>query len=114
MSIRAIKLKTGEEIVADIDGVSKVGDKEVLSDVIILNKPMTIHMIPSEQGIGLQLMPWCIYLKEHCVSYPSEEVCFCEEPSTGIRNQYAEMIGLPVIPDNTIITNEEVPNLKLN
>ena len=115
MSIKAFKLKTGEEIIADVDGLSKVEDKEVLSGTITMNKPMSMHMIPSEEGIGLQLLPWCIYLKDHCVSYPSEEICFCEEPSTNIRNQYAEMTGLPTIPDDTIIVPDGgVPNIRLS
>lgn len=110
MSIRAIKLKTGEEIIADIDGVSTVGEKEVLSDEIVLNKPMSIHMIPSEQGIGLQMLPWAIYAKSHKgIVISKEDVILCVETSTDVRNQYAEMTGLPVIPDDTIIT----PNIKL-
>lgn len=100
MSIRALKLKTGEELVADVEDFS--------ADEILLNKPMSIHMIPSEQGIGLQMLPWAIYLKEHKIRYPSSEVAFCEEPSTSVRNQYAEMTGLPTIPDDSIIIPEGI------
>lgn len=113
--IRAIKLKTGEELICDIEGVTKVGEKEVCGEEVIFNKPMTIHMIPSEEGIGLQLLPWAIYLKDHVLEYPGSEVNFCKEPSTSVRNQYAQMTGLPIIPDNSIITEtEDIPNLKLS
>jgi len=103
MSIRVIKIKTGEEIIADIDGISKVDDKETLAENIVLNKPMSIHMVPSEQGIGLQLFPWAIYTKNQKIDFEKKEVLFFVEPSTDIRNQYAQMVGLTVIPDDTII-----------
>ena len=113
MSIKAVKLKTGEELITSVEGITKVGDKEVLEDKVVFDKPMTIHMIPSQEGIGLQMLPWGIYLKEHKIEYLSSEVVFCEEPSTSVRNQYAEMTGLPTIPDDSIIVPEGNPNIKL-
>jgi hypothetical protein len=110
MSIKALKLKTGEELIADVE--TKEGD--LASEYTVLGKPFTIHIIPSEQGIGLQLLPWAIYLKEHTLDYPTKDIIFCEDPSTGVRNQYAEMTGLPTVPDDTIIVPEGVPNLKLS
>ncbi len=114
MSIRALKLRTGEELIADVDGLSKVGDKEVLAEKITLTKPFSIHLVPQENGIGIQMIPFALYAKEHKIDYPSTEVNFCIEPSTSIRNEYAQMTGMPVIPDDTIIIPEGNPGLKLS
>lgn len=112
MSIRVVKIRTGEEIITDIDGITKIDEKEILEENVVFNKPMSIHMIPSEQGIGLQLLPWPIYAKVHIVNIKSEDVLFCVEPGTDVRNQYAEMIGLPVVPDDSIILGTS--NIKLS
>lgn len=116
MSIRALKLKTGEEVIADIEGVSKVGESEVLAETVVLGKPMSVHMIPSEEGIGLQLLPFALYAKNHGeIAISKDDVMFCVEVSTGIRNQYASMTGLPTIPDDSIIIpGEGSPSLKLS
>ena len=115
MSIRAVKLKTGEEIIADIEGISKVGDKEVLAEQIVLDKPFSIHLVPQQEGIGIQMIPWALYAKENSVPYPSSDINFCIEPSTSLRNEYASMVGLPTIPDDKIVIPEGgTPNLKLS
>jgi len=114
MSIRAIKLKTGEELVADIEGISTVGDKEVLAEKVTLDKPFSIHLVPQENGIGMQMIPWALYAKEHSITYPSSEICFCIEPSTSLRNEYASMVGLPTIPDDKIVIPEGNPSIKLS
>ena len=114
MSIKVLRLKTGEELIADVVGINTVDEKEVLEDTLTLGQPFSLHLIPTEEGIGIQLMPWAIYARDHkSIPFPSSEVAFCIEPSTGIRNQYAEMIGLPVVPDKSIITPEGNPNIKL-
>lgn len=114
MSIRVIKLASGEEVISDITGITKVGEEETLKEKIVLRKPMSLHLIPSEQGIGIQLMPFAIFAKNQDeIPMKTEGIMFCIEPSTDIRNQYADMTGLPLIPDDKIITDVN-PNIKLS
>ena len=76
--IRVIKLKTGEEVIADIDGISKVGDIEKVGDEISMNKPMSLHLIPQQEGLGISLIPWVLYAKDHSkIPYLGSEVVFC-------------------------------------
>ena len=105
MSIRVLKLSTGEEIISDIEGITKVGEKELLPEDIILSRPCSIHLVPTEQGFGVELLPWAIYAKDHkAIPLKNKNILFCIEPMASIRNQYAEIIGLPTIPDNSIIS----------
>lgn len=104
MSIKAIKLITGEDIVADVD---LQRDEE-----IVLTKPMSIHLMPSEEGIGLQMLPWAIYVKNHGnIVINHDKVIFCTDPSIDVRNRYAEMTGLPTIPDDSITIPNENSNI---
>jgi hypothetical protein len=112
--IRAIKLKTGEEMITSIEGINKVGEKETMEETLTFSKPFSIHLVPSGEGIGIQLLPWALYAKNHdSIPYPSSEVSLCVEPSTDIRNQYAQMTGLPTIPDDKIIVPGGGPQLSL-
>jgi hypothetical protein len=108
MSIRVLKLKSGEEVIADLTGESEVGGKSVLQEELILGNPLSIHMMLQEDGIEIQLLPYAIYAKNHKnIVIKKENVMFCVEPSIRVRNQYAVMVGIPVIPDDTIIIPDD-------
>jgi len=116
MSIRILKLISGEEIIADVSGVSTVDDKEVMEDTVLISKAVGILFTPAEEGLKIQYYPWAMYLdntKE--LAMDKSNIMFPAIPPVSVRNQYAEMVGLPVIPDTSIIVPEgPTSNLKLS
>lgn len=115
MSIRILKLVSGEEIIADVSGVSTVDDKEVMEDKVLVSKAVGILFTPAEEGLKIQYYPWAMYLDNTVeTELDSRNIMFPAIPPVKVRNQYAEMVGLPVIPDNSIIIPESTPNLKLS
>ena len=48
--IRAIRLKTGEELITSIKGINKVGDTEKAGEEVIFDKPMSIHLVPQQEN----------------------------------------------------------------
>lgn len=115
MSIRILKLVTGEEIIADVTGVSTVDDKEIMEDKILISKAVGILFSPAEEGLKIQYYPWAAYLDNTVeIEMDSRNIMFPAVPPVSVRNQYAEMVGLPIIPDKSIIIPESTPNLKLS
>lgn len=118
MSIRILKLVSGEEIIADVTGVAKINGKEVLDKDLTVSKPIGIAFTPQDEGLGVQYYPWAVYLDaSKDIVIEKRNIMFppCEPP-VQIRNQYAEMVGLPVIPDKTIITTPggDISNIRLS
>ena len=115
--IRIIKLVSGEELMASVSGVTEVDGKEVIEKSVILDKPIGFQMMPkSQEEMAIQWYPWGLYIKDvENIEIDKKDVMLCVEPQTNIRNMYAEMVGLPTIPDDSIIIPEGgVPNIKLS
>ena len=83
MTIKILKLKTGEEIVADIT---------VRGDEYKLSKPFVLQMAKDNRGqnieMQLALFPYAPYTKDHTIHLRQESVIWIEELPTTMINDY--------------------------
>lgn len=82
------KLTTGEELISDTQ-VVKVDDMPVC----LLIKPCQVVTVPTEQGIGAQLIPWLFYAKEHKIPISLDMILTQVEVNTEMYNKYNGMFG---------------------
>lgn len=92
------KLTTGEEIVSDTE------IREVKGvHVCMLIKPCLLLTVPTEKGMGVQLVPWLMYAKNHIVPYPLDMIATQVELESEIYNKYNSLFGSGIqIPDQKI------------
>lgn len=92
------KLTTGEEILSDtaIQEVKGI-------HVCVLIKPCQVITVPTEQGMGVQLIPWMFYAKSHQVPIPLDMIMTQVEIETDLYNRYNATFGTGIqIPDQKI------------
>lgn len=87
MTIKILKLKTGEEIVADIT---------VHGHEYTLNKPFVLQMAPSQNNqMQLALYPYAPYTKDHTIHIRQENVIWFEDlPELMIKDYNKALVNL--------------------
>jgi len=100
MTICITKLTNGEDLISDTDVVQS--DDIV---IVLLKKPCSINLMPTENGgIGVQLIPWMIYAKDHIVPMPADMIMTQVEATTDLYNKYNLLFGTGIqVPDNKIV-----------
>lgn len=89
MTICITKLTNGEELISDTDIVEKDG-----TVIVLLKKPCSINLVPTEVGsIGVQLLPWMMYAKEHTIPMPADMIMTQVEPNNDLYNKYSSIFG---------------------
>lgn len=95
------KLTNGEELISDTEVVQ---NKDTV--IILLIKPCAIMTVPTEKGMGVQLIPWMPYAKDHTIPMPADMVMTQVEATTDLYNKYNSIFGSGIqVPDNSIILN---------
>jgi hypothetical protein len=88
MSIRIVKLTSGEELIADVtDGATTS---------LVLKKPAMISLMPSRTDpnqIMVGLLPYAQYARDHTVVVDRSFVVWQETPVDELYNQYNTMFG---------------------
>lgn len=92
MSIKIVRLSTGEELLATV-AVGPAGTK--LSDVAIL--------IPTQQN-SLGLAPFLAYGKFDSITLQDKDVMFMVDPVDDLKNQYQTMFSKIVTPPSSILS----------
>jgi len=87
MTAKIVRLKTGEEILAEYsvqDGICSLKNPAVL--------------LPAGNG-SLALMPWMMYadLENNTISFSEEYVMFAVSPQTELANEYNKSIGTGLV-----------------
>lgn len=97
MSIKLLRLKSGEDVVADID------ENE---DTITLENPAQIGPMGDPRGGNVQMGfgPWVPFNKSKTVEIPRDWVVFIIEPADDIVNNYRQAFGSGIV----------VPPVKIN
>lgn len=88
MTIKIVKLKTGEELVADITA----GEKNELK----LSKPFMLQMADNNRGMGekqLALFPYAPYTKDHTVHIKYDNVVWLEELPESMIKDYGTALN---------------------
>ena len=86
--VKVLKLITGEEVIARIS-------EEERSDLITLEKPMTLQMIPpttSTGQVGFAMVPWIKAAKNDKVTISIEHILVTDEASDQTEKNYLQVI----------------------
>tara|TARA_B100001750_G_scaffold201790_1_gene176725 strand:- start:6948 stop:7259 length:312 start_codon:yes stop_codon:yes gene_type:complete len=98
--IRLLRLKSGEDLVADID---------INADTITLENPAMLMPMGGGQGSQVQMGfgPWVPFTKEKNIEVPKDWVVFIVEPEESITNNYRQMFGSGlVVPEVRVDTKQ--------
>lgn len=99
MSVKLIRLTTGEMLLADTTDNGGTYN---------LKKPAWIAQVkPGE----FALVPWLPLAKEEAVDISKDKVIYCLEPETGILNEYSTGFGSGLVMPNSGV---KPVNLKLS
>ena len=86
--VKVLKLITGEEVIARVS-------EEEHSDLLILEKPMTLQMIPpttSTGQVGFAMVPWIKAAKNDKVTISEEHILAVDEASKQTETNYLQVI----------------------
>lgn len=89
MSIKIIKLVTGEELIGDLELVKRSDD---LND-FKLKDVGVVQLVPTQTGVGLSLFPFCPYTEESSYTFKNEHVMLEMTPGTEMINNYNRVFG---------------------
>ena len=85
--VKVLKLITGEEVIARVS--------EERSDLIILEKPMTLQMLPPNTAtgqMGFALVPWMKAAKNEKVTISTEHIIAEDEGSEQTQKNYLQLV----------------------
>ena len=85
--VKVLKLITGEEVIARVS--------EENSNLLTLDKPMTLQMIPpntSTGQMGFAIVPWIKAAKNDKVTISIEHVLVTDEASSQTEKNYLQVI----------------------
>ena len=85
--VKVLKLITGEEVIARVS--------EESSNLLILEKPMTLQMMPpntSTGQVGFALVPWIKAAKNDKTTISIEHVLVTDEASDQTEKNYLQVI----------------------
>jgi len=86
--VKVLKLITGEEVIARVS-------EEEHSDLLILDKPMTLQMLPpntSTGQVGFALVPWIKAAKNDKATISIDHVLVTDEASKQTETNYLQVI----------------------
>jgi len=86
--VKVLKLITGEEVIARIS-------EEERSDLITLEKPMTLQMIPpttSTGQVGFAMVPWIKAAKNDKTTLSIDHVLVTDEASDQTEKNYLQVV----------------------
>ena len=85
--VKVLKLITGEEVIARVS-------EEEHSDLLTLEKPMTLEMIPSNNSgqVGFALVPWIRAAKNNKVTISIDHVLVTDEASDQTEKNYLQVV----------------------
>jgi hypothetical protein len=95
-NVKAVKLLTGEEIIAEI--------LEENSSIVKIQNPLALIAQRGQQGPTLGLMPWMPYLKGE-LKLSQSAIVLVEEVDEELKNEYNRIFGTGLlVPSKQLIT----------
>jgi hypothetical protein len=89
MSVKILKLVTGEEIIAEVMVYN--------DEIVTVKNTMAIMLQPTQDGYSYGFVPWCP-LAGDVKSIARNSVIFEQNPTDDARNAYASMFGGIIAP----------------
>ena len=104
MTIKAIKLVSGEELVAEVLHES-VDETTLEVKEITIQNPLAIMIQRAPTGdLNVLLIPFAPYLGRHpTITFPMNRIIFMVEVDEQMRNQYNTVFGGVVTPPKQLI-----------
>lgn len=98
MKVKALKLVSGEELVAEVTFEDE--------NAIVIKNPLAIMIQRTPDGnLGIGFVPFAPYLpKDTSIELKVEKTTFCIEVDDQMKNQYNQIFGGIVTPPKNIIT----------
>lgn len=90
MSIKIIKLVTGEELIGEVVSTHNTLDGDVdyeIKDVAI------VQMVPTQTGLGLSLFPFAPYTEDKTHIFRGRHIIISMDPGVDLINNYNKMYG---------------------
>ena len=90
MSIKIIKLVTGEELIGELVSSNQTPNGEVdyeIKDVAI------VQMVPTQTGLGLSLFPFAPYTEDKTHVFRGKHIIIAMDPGVDLINNYNKMYG---------------------
>jgi hypothetical protein len=90
MSIKIIKLVTGEELIGEVVTIHNTLDGDVdyeIKDVAI------VQMVPTQTGLGLSLFPFAPYTEDKTHVFRGRHIIISMDPGVDLINNYNKMYG---------------------
>ena len=87
-NVKILKLITGEEVIARVTEEKNV-------DLITLEKPMTLQMLPPNSStgqVGFALVPWMKAAKNEKVTISTEHIIAEDEASEQTEKNYLQVV----------------------
>jgi hypothetical protein len=89
MNIKLLKLSTGEDVICEY--------KEE-EDKAILENPIIITIVPSEEGIGIGMaLPWMIASGKDKFKLNKRHIVCKVDPPENLANQYSSQFGSGIV-----------------
>ena len=88
IEVKVLKMISGEEVIARVS-------EEEHSDLLILEKPMTLQMIPpttSTGQVGFAMVPWMKAAKNDKATISIEHVLVSDEASKQTETNYLQVV----------------------
>ena len=91
MAIKLFRLKSGEDVVAEVE--------ETEIDVVTLDNPAVITPMGDPRGGNVQwgFTPWAMFSKDKKIQVQKEWIVFVSEPAKDIVNNYRQAFGSGIV-----------------
>ena len=102
MTIKLVRLKSGEDLVADID---------INTDAVTLENPAMIMPVgnPGADGqVQMGFGPWVPFAKSKTFEVPREHIVFIADPADDIVNNYRQMFGSGIVVPEVKVDTKQV------
>jgi len=89
MTVKILKIITGEELIGELELVKK---SDHHNDYKLKNVG-TVQMVPTQTGVGLSLYPFAPYTEEDTYYFKHDHVITVMTPGTELLNNYNRIFG---------------------
>lgn len=104
MTIKAIKLISGEELVGEVLHEEKIEGTNYITEITLKNVLAILISRGQDGNLGVGFVPFAPYLgKGTSFDFPVEKLLFIKEVDTQMANQYNSIFGGIVTPPKTLI-----------
>ena len=83
------KLVTGEEIIARSEEIVNYNNINIL----LINRPMVLQMVPQGDRVGMALMPWMMSAKDDTVNLFGSSILAISKPKQELENSYLQQVS---------------------